>query len=59
MYLVTVIDPFLKWAEAFPVPNKEAVTVARVLVEQVLCRFGAPIALLSDRGNEVDGNLMR
>jgi len=56
VYIVTCIDPFTKWAEAFPVPNKEAPTVARVLVEQVICRFGTPIAGISDRGREVDGH---
>jgi len=39
--------------------NKEAETVARVLVEQVLMRFGTPIAMLSDHGNEVDSGIMR
>jgi transposase InsO family protein len=56
---LTCIDPFTKWAEAFPIRNKEAETVAKVLVEQVFCRFGVPIAMLSDQGKEVDGNLMR
>jgi len=58
VYIVTCIDPFSKWAEAFPVPNTEAPTIARVLVEQVMCRFGTPIAGISDRGREVDGQLM-
>ena len=57
-YVVTCVDPFTKWAEAFPAPNKEAATVARILVEQVMCRFGVPLAVLSDRGKEVDGQLM-
>jgi hypothetical protein len=58
-YIVTLIDPFSKWAEGFPVPYKEAATVARVLVEQVFCRMGLPMAILSDKGKEVDGNIMR
>ena len=49
----------VEWAEAFPIPNKEAATIARVVVEQVMCRFGCPITCISDRGKEVDGNLMR
>jgi len=59
VYIVTCIDPFTKWAEAFPIPNKEAATVARVLVEQVICRFGTPLAGTSDRGKEVDEQLMQ
>ena len=59
IYILTCIDPFTKWVEAFPLRNKEAETVARTLVDQVFCRFGVPIALLSDQGKEVDGNIMR
>lgn len=40
VFIITCIDPFSKWAEAFPAPNKEAPTVARIIVEQVICRFG-------------------
>jgi len=58
VFTVTCVDPFTKWAEAFPVPNKEAGTVARVIVEQVICRYGVPIAILTDRGKEVDGQLI-
>ena len=58
VYILTVVDLFTKWAEAFPLPNKEAKTVARVLMEQVFCRHGSPLCLLSDRGLEVDGNVM-
>ena len=58
VYIVTCIDPFTKWAEAFPAPNKEAATVARIIVEQIIGRFGCPIAILSDQGKEMDGNLM-
>ena len=59
LYILTCIDAFTKWAEAFPIRNKEAETVARVLVEQVFCRFGTPVSVLSDQGKEVDGNIMR
>jgi len=57
-WILTCVDPFSKWVEAFPLPNKEAATVGRVLVEQVICRFGAPVAGISDGSIEVDGNLM-
>jgi len=32
---LTCVDAFSEWAKAFPIPNKEAKTIARVLVEQV------------------------
>jgi hypothetical protein len=59
VFIVTCIDPFTKWAEAFPAPNKEAATIARIIVEQVICRFGTPLSILTDRAKELDGELMR
>ena len=59
MYIFTCIDVFSKWAEAYPIRNKEAATVAKVLVEKVICRFGTPLSILSDQGKEVDGDIMR
>jgi len=59
VYILTCVDVFTKWTEAFAIPNKEAKVVARVLVEQVFCRFGTPICLLSDNGTEVDSCIMR
>ena len=59
VYILTCVDSFTKWAEAFPLRNKEAETVAKVLVEQVFARFGTPVSLLSDQGKEVDGSIMR
>ena len=58
-YILTCVDSFSKWAEAFAIPNREAKTVARVLVEQVFCRLGTPIALLTDNAGELDGRLMQ
>ena len=59
VYILTCVDPFTKWAEAFAVPNKEATTLARVVVEQVICRLGTPLSIVTDRARELDGELMR
>ena len=53
------MDSFSKWAEAYPLRNKEAETIAKVLVEQVFARFGCPLSILSDQGKEVDGRIMK
>jgi len=39
-YLFTAIGPFSKFGIAVPIRNKEAVTVARVLVEHVILKYG-------------------
>ena len=55
--MITVIDLFSKWAEAFPVRNHTAPTVAKVLVDQVFSRWGTPARILMDNGPEFHSDL--
>ena len=57
-FIVTVVDSFSKWAEAFPVRNHHADTIARLLVDRVFATFGAPKRILSDRGPEFESSLI-
>jgi len=50
VFLLTVMDHFTKWAEAIPLRNHTATTVARAHMVNVFSRFGVPLQLLSDRG---------
>jgi len=58
LWILTCMESFTKWTEAFPLRNKEAESVAKVLVEQVFSRFGVPLSMLSDQGKEVGGRIM-
>ena len=58
-FIVTMIDHFTKWAEAVPIPNHEATTVSRILLEQIITRFGVPRQILSDRGSEFESQLFK
>ena len=58
IWILTCMDSFTKWAEAFPLRSKEAKPIARVLVEPLFTRFGPPLSILSDLGREVDGKIM-
>ncbi|KAF0738526.1 hypothetical protein Ae201684P_019574 [Aphanomyces euteiches] len=49
-YVLIFIDYFTRWPEAFAVPDLKTSTFTRVLVDEVLCRYGVPERLLSDRG---------
>ena len=49
-YAVVFMDYFTKWPEVFAVPDQQATTIARLLVEEVVARHGVPELLLSDRG---------
>lgn len=55
--MLVVGDYFSKWTEAYPLPNQEAKTVARVLVEEWVCRYGTPRSLHSDQGRNFESNL--
>lgn len=44
------IDHLIKFAEAYPIPDKEASTVVKVLIENIFPRFRVPLQLLSDIG---------
>ena len=49
-YAVVFVDFLTKWPEVFATPDQSALTIACLLVEQVICRHGVPAELLSDRG---------
>ena len=50
-YVVVFMDYFTKWVEAFAVSDQQAQTIARLLVENIVCRRGVLQELLSDRGS--------
>ena len=53
-YLLVVMDYFSKWPEAYALPNQEAKTVATVIVNEFVCRFGVPLELHSDQGTNFE-----
>lgn len=58
-YILVIGDYFSKWTEAFPLPNQEAGTIARVLTEEWVCRFGAPRSIHSDQGRSFESTLFK
>lgn len=57
-YILVVTDYLSKWPEAFAVADQKEATVARILVEELFCRYGPPRRLLSDRGRQFLGSLV-
>ena len=49
-YFVVFTDYLSRWVEAFPVPSVDATVIARLLIDEIISRHGAPRVLLSDRG---------
>ena len=56
-YILTVMDYFTKWVEAYPIRDHNATAVARVLLENSFTRPGMPEEIISDQGSEIDGKL--
>jgi hypothetical protein len=57
-YVLMVVDKFTKWIEAYAMPEHTAPTVARVLAEEWICRYGVPRELHSDNGPEFMSKLI-
>jgi transposase InsO family protein len=58
-HIVVFTDTFSKWTEAFAVTSHNAETVAELLTQEIVCRFGAPVRLLSDRGSDFTAAIVR
>ncbi len=58
-YILVAVDHFTKWAEAWPIPDQEAKTVARVLVDQFISRHGTPHSIHTDQGRNFESKLFK
>ncbi len=55
---VVFVDYLTNWLEVFATQDQTALTIAKLLVEEVMCRHGVPAQLLSDRGKVFLSQLM-
>ena len=58
-FILTLVDHSSKWAEAIPLSNHTAPTVAIALMTHVFSRYGEPRQLLTDRGPELESTFLR
>lgn len=49
-YILVIVDCFTKWTESYAIKNQESRTIADVIVNEFICRFGTPLQILSDQG---------
>ena len=57
-YVVVFVEYLTKWVEAYAVEDQTSLTIARLLVDSVVCRHGVSGQLLSDRGQNLLSNLL-
>ena len=56
-YIPVLVDYFIRWVEAFPLPDQKAETVALKVVMNFICGFGAPFELHTDQGRNFESTL--
>ena len=50
---------YLLILQAYPIPNHEATSIARKVVEYFICRFGVPLAIHTDQGRQFKSALFQ
>ncbi|CAG2219390.1 unnamed protein product [Mytilus edulis] len=58
-YILVVSDYYTKWTESFAMPNMEAKTVAKIIVEEVIVRIGVPHLIHPDQGRQFESLLFQ
>lgn len=41
-FILTLQDDLTKYSQAYPIPNHESETIAKILVNRFICKFGIP-----------------
>ena len=57
--ILVIQDYFTEWIECFPMANMEASTVAKIVVEEVVAKFGIPNKIHSDQGRQFESFLFK
>ena len=52
-YVIVFMDCLTKWVEAFAAEDQTSETIARLLVDHIVCHHGVPVELLSNRGTNL------
>ena len=56
-YLLVITDYLTRWPEAFAVKDCTAATAARIFVDQIFSRYGAPREIVTDQGTNFTGKV--
>jgi hypothetical protein len=58
-YLLVIVDHLTHWVEAIPFPGATATNVIRLLLENIIPRFGVIDNIDSDNGSHFTANVLK
>ena len=58
-YLLVCLEPVSQFVEAYPLRNKKANTIAKILRDELIPRYGFNLTLMCDRGKEFMNNAVQ
>ena len=58
-YIISFVDWYSGWCEAFPVPDKRSEHVVYLILEEIVPRYSTPLELVSDNGTENVSQIMK
>jgi transposase InsO family protein len=57
-WICVITDAFTKYSICVPIPTKDAVTVAKAILDHWVVLFSVPLQILTDRGREYSNEVM-
>ena len=58
-FIVVAIDYFTKWVEAASYANVTSQVVARLIKQNIICRYGVPSRIITDNGSNLNKKMMK
>ncbi|XP_078533767.1 uncharacterized protein LOC144819955 [Lissotriton helveticus] len=58
-YVLVIVCVFSRWVEAYPTRRCDTLTVAKLLLRELVPRFGVPTSLESDRGKHFNSEVVK
>jgi hypothetical protein len=58
-YVVVAVEYFSKWIEAKPLATITSATVQKFFWQNIVCRFGVPMAITVDNGTQFDAKTFK
>ena len=58
-YVLSIVDQLTRWVELYPTKNMEAITIAKVFVNEFVSRYGLSRQILTDQGRQFESVLFK